>query len=228
MTRPSLGEIPGMRPEIESLVDELLQHWSRPGASLTARQRTALVDVVRAARVAPGLPPWESPRDHAGLLPADLSIDDALVDAAWKISMHPGTLTREWYAAVLANGVEPSTYVEVVGVVSMANALEHLCNAVGSFAPPLLTPNDGPTGGSTVSGRISSHWVPTIESDLPNVRTALSVSPGEMAMQGNVLDAFYVPGGALALDLDAKVWSLERTQLELVAARVSTLNECFY
>ena len=98
----------------------------------------------------------------------------------------------------------------------------------GDGDTPLLTPNDGPTGGSTVSGRISSHWVPTIESDLPNVRTALSVSPGEMAMQGNVLDAFYVPGGALALDLDAKVWSLERTQLELVAARVSTLNECFY
>jgi hypothetical protein len=60
----------------------------------------------------------------------------------------------------------------------------------------------------------------------PNVGRALSVAPGEQAMFMGLVGAMYS-----LRDFVEMVWKdrpLSRPQVELVAARVSAINECFY
>jgi hypothetical protein len=47
-------------------------------------------------------------------------------------------------------------------------------------------------------------------------------------MQWALIDAHYVAGGALADNFGPQHWSLDRLQIELIGARTSALNECFY
>ncbi|MGH1488471.1 MAG: hypothetical protein ACRBK7_03620 [Acidimicrobiales bacterium] len=230
MTAVLFADVAGVRPEINAAYQRVVNRWAQPGIVWSATQRLALWEVVRAARTAVELPPWQSPRTVPGLLDPDPALPDAAVDAAWRITNHPGTLTQDWYLQIIRGGLDPVGYVEVVGIVAMANSLEYFLAAIDGDAPgvpePSATPPTGPL--PSVTGSVSSHWVPTTDQDLPNVRKALSATPGELDMQAVLLDALYVPGGALAVELDEKIWSLERTQVELVASRVSTLNECFY
>ena len=228
MSAELFGDVVGLRPEIGEAFRRLIDGWSQPGSSWSGSERLAMVSAVKAARSAPDLPPWESPRTVGGLIDLAVPLDEVAIDTVWRVTNHPGTLTHGWYKQTIESGLDPVAYVELVGVVSMANALEHFCAAVGVDVPSLPEPSNAAPETDAVGAAAASHWVPTVQSDLPNVRKALSAAPGELELQAVLLDALYVPGGALAVPLDQKVWSLERTQLELVASRVSTLNECFY
>ena len=88
--------------------------------------------------------------------------------------------------------------------------------------------------------RSESAWVPMIpwrhpggsEADLydgkptGNVIRAMSLVPDEVRTLKDLSAAHYIAPDAM-LDLSAGR-SLDRTQIELLAGRVSVLNECFY
>ena len=61
-----------------------------------------------------------------------------------------------------------------------------------------------------------------------NVLAALSADPGGERVRGRLAAAQYVPADALIGDLEWSRGALDRRQVELVAARTSALNECFY
>ena len=92
---------------------------------------------------------------------------------------------------------------------------------------PMPTPRDGEPDGSRPDGLadIGAHVVMTDPFTGPNVARALSLAPGDQM-------AFFFVVGAMygAKDFNTLVWDrpLSRPQVELVAARVSSINECFY
>ena len=55
---------------------------------------------------------------------------------------------------------------------------------------------------------------------------AMSLVPGEVRGLLDLGDAYYMP--MRAMSTPERVRSLSRSQVELVAARTSALNECFY
>ena len=61
----------------------------------------------------------------------------------------------------------------------------------------------------------------------PNIMRALSLVPDEVRALRRLSHAHYVPNGKLQ-DAAYDGRELDRVQMELVAARVSALNECFY
>ena len=61
---------------------------------------------------------------------------------------------------------------------------------------------------------------------VPNIVRALSAVPDEVRVLRQLSQTHYLPLGGLR-DPSARR-SLDRMQIELVAARVSALNECFY
>jgi hypothetical protein len=61
---------------------------------------------------------------------------------------------------------------------------------------------------------------------VPHIMQALSVVPDEARALRRSSEAHYVPMIALGDPMVGR--SLDRMQIELVAARVSALNECFY
>ncbi len=225
---------------------ETVRRWAAPGNHWTGRQRLAMVDQVRRARAAEPLAPWIRPTLIEGLVhgPADGSVEgdagarhgetgarlpDAAIDAVWRLTTHPGTLTEDWYRDIIDRGLTPEQYVELVAVVATANCLDVFATAIGLDPVPLPGPSEGlPDGRAVASASVTSHWVPTVQGGGANVGKALSAVPVAMGAWQLLSAAQYVPPEALVKDLNWSRGPLDRMQVELLAARTSLLNECFY
>ena len=151
------------------------------------------------------------------------------IDAIWRLTNHPGTLTSAWYAQLLAGGLPAGAYVELVAVVSQANCVDRFSDALGLDRYPLPEPADGePVPDLAPDAAVRNHWVPTAAVRGPNVLKALSLLPFENESRSILSAAHYVSESALLGDLGGGRGALSRPQIELIAARTSTLNECFY
>jgi len=215
----------GVREDLAAAHTETLADLGRPGDWLRGDEKVALIEVVRAARAEAEQPPWYRPsveRDDFAPLPA------AAIDAAWRLTNHPGTLTPEWYHETVAALPSPEYYVEVVGLVAVINAIDRLASIL-DFAPlPLPEASaDEPTR-PTIPAAVSRHWVPTaLDAAGANVLRALSVAPSATEMRTRVGAAHYMDRDGMA-DMNFTRGELDRRQIELIAGVTSMHNECFY
>lgn len=206
-----------------------VQSWAGPGNHWSGAERLAMVNQVRNARAADELPPWIRPTTIDGLIDADEILPDPAVDAVWRLTNHSGTLTEEWYQETVERGLSPEQYVELVSVVATANSLEVFAVAMGLESIPLPGPVEGrPDRVSVSDAEVSTHWVPTTPLRGANVGKALTSVPVAVEAWRRLSDAQYVPPEALLKDLSWSRGALDRMQVELLAARTSLLNECFY
>jgi alkylhydroperoxidase family enzyme len=218
-----------IRPELAAAHSAILERWATPGSFWTAAQRIALVEQVRRARDSAPLPAWVAPSTVNGLLDGAADLPAVAVDAVWRLTNHPGTLTIDWYRQLLARGLAAGPYVELVAVVAQANCIDRFTDALGVNRHTLPPPGaGGPNPAVAADCEVRNHWVPTAPIKGPNVIKALSLLPFENESRRILSDAQYVPGSALLGDLRLGCGALSRPQVELLAARTSTLNECFY
>jgi hypothetical protein len=156
-----------------------------------------------------------------------------------RVRTDPGRLSRRVFEAALAAGVGVGEYVEAVGIVAFAAGLDAQCRALGVPAFPWLEPLPGEPARRRPEGLEEGvAWVPMLpperaagpEADLyggtsfvPNIVRALSLVPDHVRVLRRWSEAHYVALG----DLGARR-AIDRMQIELVAARVSALNQCFY
>jgi len=218
-----------VRPDLIQAHRQTAQEWAAPGNWWSGAERLAMVTEVRRAREADELPPWVRPTTVEGLIDPDHVLAAAAIDAVWRLTNHPGTLTRQWYNEVIEWGLSPEQYVELVGVVATANCVEVFASAIGSEPIPLPGPVEGTADHEAVAGATpSTHWVPTVPGRGANVGKALSAVPVAVRAWQRLSAAQYVPLEALLGDLQWSRGALDRMQVELLAARTSLLNECFY
>ena len=117
----------------------------------------------------------------------------------------------------------------MVGVVAQANAVDRFADALDLDRVELPLPSSSePDQTSDVSLQVTSHWVPTAQIKGPNVLKALSAVPFENETLSILSSAQYVRFGDLLSELVSTQNSLSRLQVEVIAARTSKLNECFY
>ena len=116
---------------------------------------------------------------------------------------------------------------------STVAAVAHFCRNIGVAVPPLEAPIGGrPTGSQPERlAQAQFNWVPVAEpaDQVPAVVQAYTAVPGEQLNTWRLADAQYMPQPAMV----NPAWSrrpggLSRAQMELVAARLTTLRECFY
>ena len=153
-----------------------------------------------------------------------------------------GRLTRRWYEARLADGLSDGHYVEIVGTVVSLVSIDRFCRGLGTRGHALPAPLRGaPSGYRPASAGPDEAWVPmvpadnagTSEADLwpagrtGNVIRAMSLVPDEVRTLGDLSAVHYLPNERVR-DPSASQGSLSRPQMELVAGRVSILNDCFY
>jgi hypothetical protein len=181
-----------------------------------------------------------SPSTVDGLIDDDHILPAAVVDVIWRVVNHVATLTPAWFASYVPDRLSPERYVEMIGLVAQATLVDRFADGLGIDRVALPDPEMGePTRERPEGAEVSEHWVPTAPfvdkrwgaengAETSNVRKALSLVAAEREMQFELIDAHYVPGGALASDLTRRQWSLERSQIELLGARTSAINECFY
>ena len=145
----------------------------------------------------------------------------------------------------MADGISDAQYVELLGVVIGVLAVDTLTFALGAEPPPLPAPQPGePSCERPPQARLDGAWLPMVAVGedtgvaeglygdarmVPNVVRALSLVPEETRAQKRLGEVQYLPYGNVS---NAKrgndLRALSRVQMELVAARVSKLNECFY
>jgi hypothetical protein len=138
-----------------------------------------------------------------------------------------GSLTPAWAADqidVLGDG----PYAELVGVTAIITALDVFARAIGDPPLDLLPPQPGLPAGERPAGvgDVGAWIAMTEEKALANVSRALSLVPRTNATWRALVTESYSRGPEM-LEL---TWdrALTRPQVELVAAQVSRLQECFY
>ena len=223
----------------------ILDHVRSPGTWWTGAERAAMAAEARAAvrcalcrerrqSLSPGA--VRGRHDGPGALPENV------VDAVHRIRSDPARLSRSWFDGVIAGGLEVTRYVELVSATSVMAGLDYFARALGVEPLPLPPPLPGePSRHRPAGAKEGGAWVPIIdpadaagpEADLygggdfvPNIVRALSLVPDEVRVLRRSTDAHYVPVAQIPDPTVRR--ALARPQMELVAARVSALNQCFY
>ena len=207
-------------------------HIAAPGTWWTGAQRVELASTALQAIADPDpLPPWicVSTTDRLG---SDLVAPRAAHDVAYRIARHAGTMTVDVYRAA-TDEIDELPYVELCAIVSTVAAVAHFCRNVDVEVPPLPDPQPG-TPTRTRPPRLARarfNWVPVAEpaDEVAAVVQAYTAVPDEQHNTWRMADAQYMPVAAMVdPDWSRRPDGLSRAQMELVAARLTRLRDCFY
>jgi hypothetical protein len=246
MTQPGYDDDIPVRQDLQQCHAFLLRHVTSPGTWWSGAERRA---IAQETRLAPGCPlclarkaalsptAVSGEHDSTGLLPA------GVVDVIHRIRSDPARLSRDWFDRVVPEVIADTHYVELVGVVTMMAGMDNFARALGVPPFELPQPAEGqPSRHRPASAKSGTAWVPMIdvadaagaEADMypatpfvPNIIRALSLVPDEVRALRRSSDAHYLPVGEIGNPM-ARRRTIDRLQMELVAARVSALNQCFY
>ena len=208
------------------------EHIAAPGSWFTAAQRVELaLTAMLALADSDPLPPWVCV-STSGRLPTDLVAPTAANDFAYRLARHAGTITHDVYRSV-SREIGELPFVEVCAIVSTVAAVWHFCRNIGVPVPALPSAVAGEPSGRRPAQLAAAefNWVPV---EAPADQTAAVVQaytavPGEQFNAWRMADAQYMPN----LEMVDPAWTrraggLSRAQMELVAARVTKLRDCFY
>ncbi len=223
-----------IRDDLWAAHEQVWRELGEPGTWWTGAERIAIAAAARRARIEAGLAEGEP-------TPVATELPDAVQEVAAALGANPGGMRRDWFAARVPRRVEEAPYVEAVGVIARTACVDTFCRAVGlplhdypepsAGTPSRTKPADlaydgaawvamvpeGTTAGDAIYGG------PTV-----NVVRALSQVPEEVAAWMRVAGTQYVHVSVIQDMGEPRDRAIDRTQIELVAGRVSALNECFY
>ena len=222
--------------------------WERltaAGTWLTGAERVAIMAEARRAplcglcrRRKEALSPSaeEGAHDDMGALPA------AMVEAVHRIRTDPGRLTRDWYQGLIADDMMAEQFVELVGVVASTVAVDQFRAGLGLAPPALPVPRPGAPSRRRPEGLVEGlAWVPLLppgnatgpEADLyagatgAHIRQAMSLVPDEVRGFFDLVRSQYIAPEAMN-DFANEYRAITHAQIELIAGRVSALNQCVY
>lgn len=233
----------------EDLGHAYREFWARlakPGSWWTGAERVAIAQESRnavtcgfCAQRKEALSPYslDGEHEHAGVL------DPLAVDAVHRIITDQTRITQSYIDDNRVEGLGKERYVELAGIVVVTFSIDEFNRALGLPLEPLPEPEDGePTHYRPAHAVEGTGFVPMIpadgnvgqEADLwpeganANVLRAFSVVPDAVRDWMLVGDAQYLSMEGMQIFAGDTGRSIDRMQIELVAARVSSHNECFY
>ena len=226
-------------PVLERVPEAHRRSWTMlaaPGAWWNGPERVSIAaECRRASALVDGRP-------DPGLGPPVLP--DAATFAVHKLIGDLPNVTRDWYdETISAEGMSDAHYIELLGVVVHVWSIDEFHRALSIDLEPLPDPILGEPSRIRPAGiRANGSWPPTIlpedlhetEADIyggsertSNVRAAMSLHPDSVRWLSDLFDAHYLSWVEIQ-SVQEPFRVLTRPQRELVAARVSALNECFY
>lgn len=202
-----------------------------PGQTLTSAQR---IEVAQRARDAAPRPLWDTAPDlfsFAHETPGADAVTDglspflqALTD---RVAVESRSLNRETVSQIVER-IGDAMYAEVVAIVAQVVPIDHCLRAIDQPLEPLPASGTGEPTNKRPEGQrdIGAFIVATDPFDGPNVARSLSLAGPDNALRLKIVRSMY-SGSSFG----EMIWTdraLTRPQIELVAARTSALNECFY
>ncbi|MFP6682465.1 MAG: hypothetical protein VCB07_09735 [Gammaproteobacteria bacterium] len=227
--------------ETESLHSDQLLSYSWLGTWGTAVQRTAIAATARMARCEAGV--QESIGDEGLADSAELSEPARRVARA--VALGGMEIDRKFCEQAQADGVTEGAYVEIVGLVARLAHLDVFARGIGVPSRKLADPVDGkmPSYERPTEAKQEGFFTATVPSmpeggalaeslygknPAANIRRSLSLVPDETRRLIAILDQEYFSDKTI-FDLSySSHEALSRPQIEIVAAKVSEYNQCFY
>ena len=216
-----------------------------PGNWLTGAERIAIAAETRHAldcRLCSARKQALSPEAVAGEHDGPGVLEPPMVEIVHRIVTDPARLTRRWFEARQAEGVEVTRYVETVGVTAVTVSLDTFARSMGLPPRRLPEPEPGePSGYRPASARMEEAWVPLIvpgeesgaEADLyagtrgAYILMALTLVPEAKRAFFDLVETQYLPSRWMqAFDVEHR--AISHAQIEFLAARISALNQCVY
>ena len=238
----------GSNPIRDDLLTEhaaALERIGSPGTWWTAADRVAIAREVRGAATcvlcaqrSKALAPTHVNGEHTRWS----ELAEPVVDLAHRVAVDPGRITKYDFGA-WQDAISDGEYVELIGVVIQIIAIDTFARALDRPIPDMPEPAAGePSRLRPAAAEVREAWVPTLPfrgrdedswalykgKPTPHVARALSLVPQEVIALSRLSSVQYVHGGSVADITVNGDRALSRPQMELIAARVSALNECFY
>ncbi|GMQ86791.1 MAG: hypothetical protein BMS9Abin07_2388 [Acidimicrobiia bacterium] len=184
---------------------------SAPGTWWSGAERVAIAAEARRAM---------SGEPHGADLP------DPVVRVVRAVAADSPLITAEWVGNLEDEGIALPAYVEIIGIVARLSAVDLFHIALGMALEVLPEPQPGeasrtPPPSDVAAGR---SFVPMRRP--AGVTHSTSLVPAETAAWLALSDVLYMTLEEME-EPDFRR-AMHRTQIELVAARTSQVNECFY
>lgn len=234
-----------IRPELAEAIDEAWRRVARPGTWWSGRERVAIAAEVRQAEACALCQARKaalSPYTVAGQHDSVSDLPDAAIEAIHRLASDAGRITESWVRELIEGPLGEERYVEIVALTAIVTGLDTFERALGRPARPLPEPVDGaPTRIRPAGAKRDLAWVATLAPE--------DIKPGEIdpfAVHGDKnihRGASLVPQEVFNFfDLDVELYlrdeeirdfereyrAISHAQIELIAARASAINACFY
>ena len=234
-----------IRPDLSAALATAWAALGAPGTWWTGAERVAIAAETRQAASCPlcadrrqALSPYSVAGDHSNLgrLPA------AAIEAIHRITTDAGRLSESWYRRVINGGLGEGPYVELLSVVAIVTCVDTFHRTLGLPARDLPPARPGvPSCVVPAGAKPGLGWMPMLspedrrpdDPDLyrnrigGNVQRALSLVPPAMIQFWDMFEAMYLENPAMR-DFGREYRAISHPQIEMLAARVATLNQCLY
>lgn len=234
-----------IRDEIVAAHTKTLESFAAPGTWWNAAQRRAIVEEARDARCQAGLQePLDSGSDTTR---ANAELPDPARRVARQVAVSTNHMDRSFCDKALVDGLSDTEYTETVGVVALATALDVFARGIGVPAREVPPPKSGePSRKRPETARDEGAWVQSVPGGRRGAEEAIDIysSNDPMAAPFVYRALSLVPEDAKSLirhgtahyvlleEFMNPIFTLDpcitRSQVEIVAARVSAINQCFY
>lgn len=199
--------------------DAALAAFARPGAWWNGADRLAIVQAARTASdstFAAEAPSPATEDDDAGVLPP------AAIEAVHGIRNRSGQIERGWFENLIDMGLPREAYVEIASLVASSVIVDTFAQGLGLDPPPLPAAAPGEPSFEAATDVVDGGaWLPIAAEGSANILRSLGLVPSASALFfGTFAPSYYMTPESR--------FALSRPQVELVAARVSAANECFY
>lgn len=184
-----------------------------------------------------------SPYNFKGKHQRDSDLNKLVVDTVHRIVTDQTRITQTWINQLADSGLSNEAYVELAGIVVSLFSIDEFHRGLSLELEPLPTPRPGePSHYRPAQAVGGTGFVPMLpidgatgeESDLwhngwtANVLRALSVVPDAVRDWMNLSGAQYLTMEGMGNMIGQDSRAINRMQMELIAGRVSSINECFY
>ncbi|NNE83849.1 MAG: hypothetical protein HKN28_07745 [Alphaproteobacteria bacterium] len=229
-----------VRDDLAAIHGSQMETLGAPGTWGTGAQRLAIATVARKAGIDAGL--LEAPADMD--FPVDLGLPDIALRVVERLAVSPADFDLAFYEESLRGGLSDCEFVEIVGLVARATNIDIFARGIGVPLRPLPAAMPGEPSRVRPGVAVTElAWVPTIPNPpeggdeavalygpnpKPYIIRALSLVPEELRAHLELEQVQYLPLNRI-LEYDFQHHEgLTRAQVEVVAGRVSAINECFY
>ena len=226
--------------DLEEIHGQHLHELGNPGTWGTGDQRLAIAGCARRAGIDAGL----LEETESGHQTSGVGLSSVAKKVVNDLAVLPKDFDESSYRGGIKGGLTEEEFVEIVGIVARIVDLDVFARGVGVPLKPFPEAQSGePSRKRPETATREQAWVPTVpnlpeggdiakalygEMPKPYIVRGLSLVPDEMKRHLELEQVQYMPLKHVR-DFDHQHHAgLTRVQVEVVAGRVSAINQCFY